>query len=51
MYLRNLPTFMVPPDQRNPFRIPHFEHEEEEEGLDGVEASVDEVAFIGRGVY
>lgn len=44
VHLRDLPALVVPADQRNPLRVAHLEGEQEQEGFDGVESSVDEVA-------
>lgn len=41
--LCDLPAFMVTSDECDPVRVPDFEGEEQEEGLDGVEASIDEI--------
>lgn len=42
--LRDLPALVVPSDQRHQVRIAHLVGEEEEEGLDAVEATVYEIA-------
>jgi hypothetical protein len=44
VHLRDLPTLVVPADERDPVWVPDLEREEEQEGLDRVEAAVDEVA-------
>ena len=42
--LRDLPALVVPSDERDPVRVAHLQREQQQEGLDGVEAAVDEVA-------
>jgi len=44
VHLRDLPRLVVAPDERDAVWVPHFVREQEEERLDGVEASVHEVA-------
>lgn len=46
VHLRDLPRLVVPPDERDPVGVAHFVGEEKEEGLDGVEPAVDEVACV-----
>ena len=45
---RDLARLVVPADQRQPVRVADFEAEEEEEGLERVEAAVDKVACAAR---
>ena len=42
--LRDLTRLVIATDQRDPIGVPYLEREEEEEGLDRVEAAVDKVA-------
>lgn len=44
VHLRDLPRLVVPPDEGDALRVPHLQREEEQEGLDAVEAPVDKVA-------
>ena len=44
--LRNLSRLMVASDESDTIRVPYFVCEEQEEGLDGVVAAVDEVACV-----
>lgn len=44
IHLRYLLIFMVAANENNAIRIAHLEGKEEEEGLDGVEPSIDKVA-------
>lgn len=46
VHLRDLPRLVVPPDERDPVGVAHFVGEQQEEGLDGVEPAVDEVACV-----
>lgn len=46
VHLRDLPRLVVPPDERDPVGVAHFVREQQEEGLDGVEPAVDEVACV-----
>jgi hypothetical protein len=45
VHLRDLPRLVVAPDERYPVRVPDLKEEEEEKGLDGIEAAVDKVAW------
>ena len=44
VHLGYLPRFVISANVRNSVVVSDFESEKEEEGLDGIEASVDEVA-------
>lgn len=44
VHLSDLPRLVVAPDERDAVRVPHFEGEEEEKGLDAVEPPIDEIA-------
>ena len=46
--LGDLPRFVVAADERDAFGVAHLEGEQEQEGLDAVEPSVDEIACAGR---
>lgn len=46
VHLRDLPRLVVPPDERDPVGVSYFVGEQQEEGLDGVEPAVDEVACV-----
>ena len=41
--LRYLPRFVVSPEERHPPLVSHFQGEEQDEGLDRVQSSIDEV--------
>lgn len=49
VHLRDLPRLVVPPDERDPVGVSYFVGEQQEEGLDGVEPAVDEVAYVCGG--
>jgi len=44
IYLRDLARFVVPADERDTVRISHFQRKKKQKCLDGIEATIDEVA-------
>lgn len=45
VHLGDVPRLVIPADERDAVGVPDFEDQEEEKGLDRVEAAVDEVAY------
>jgi hypothetical protein len=46
--LRDLPRLVVPADERDSFWVPDFEREEQNERLDAVKSSINEIACKRR---